>query len=37
MTPNRRFLPPWSFENIDAAFVVKDGSGQKVCVSPATV
>ena len=26
----RRFLPPWSVEDIDAAFVVKDGSGQKV-------
>jgi hypothetical protein len=29
MTP-RRFPAPWSFEDIDAAFVVKDGSGQKV-------
>jgi len=28
--PARRFPPPWSFEDIDAAFVVKDGSGQKV-------
>ena len=27
---SRRFPPPWSFEDIDAAFVVKDGSGQKV-------
>ena len=26
----RRFPPPWTFEDIDAAFVVKDGSGQKV-------
>jgi len=26
----RRFPPLWSFEDIDAAFVVKDGSGQKV-------
>jgi len=26
----RPFPPPWSFEDIDAAFVVKDGSGQKV-------
>jgi len=26
----RRFPPPWSFEDIDAAFVVKDGNGQKV-------
>jgi hypothetical protein len=29
-TGDRRFTPPWSFEDIDAAFVVKDGSGQKV-------
>jgi hypothetical protein len=29
MSP-RRFPPPWSVEDIDAAFVVKDGSGQKV-------
>src|SRR6516225_6737275 len=29
MSP-RRFPPPWSIEDIDAAFVVKDGSGQKV-------
>jgi hypothetical protein len=28
--PARRFPPPWSVEDIDAAFVVKDGSGQKV-------
>jgi hypothetical protein len=27
---SRRFPPPWSVEDIDAAFVVKDGSGQKV-------
>jgi hypothetical protein len=26
----RRFPPPWTFEDIDAAFVVKDGSGQKL-------
>jgi hypothetical protein len=26
----RRFPPPWSVEDIDAAFVVKDGSGQKL-------
>ena len=26
----RRFPPPWSVEDIDAAFAVKDGSGQKV-------
>ena len=30
MPAARRFPPPWSFEDIDAAFVVKDGSGQKV-------
>jgi hypothetical protein len=30
MKPTRRFPPPWTFEGIDAAFVVKDGSGQKV-------
>jgi hypothetical protein len=29
--PNpRRFPPPWSVEDIDAAFVVKDSSGQKL-------
>jgi hypothetical protein len=28
--PPRRFLPPWSVEDIDAAFVVKDGNGQKL-------
>jgi hypothetical protein len=27
---SRRFPPPWSVEDIDAAFVVKDGSGQKL-------
>jgi hypothetical protein len=26
----RRLPPPWSVEDIDAAFVVKDGSGQKL-------
>jgi hypothetical protein len=26
----RRFPPPWSIEDIDAAFVVKDGNGQKL-------
>jgi hypothetical protein len=31
MTPNgRRFPPPWSIEDIGAAFVVKDASGQKL-------
>jgi len=28
--PQLRFPPPWSVEDIDAAFIVKDGSGQKV-------
>ena len=27
---NRRFPPPWSVEDIGAAFVVKDSSGQKL-------
>jgi hypothetical protein len=26
--PARRFPPPWSVEDIDAAFVVKDSNGQ---------
>ena len=30
MPTSRRFPPPWSAEDIDAAFVVKHGSGQKV-------
>jgi hypothetical protein len=30
MTSPRRFPPPWSVEDIDAAFVVKDSNGQKV-------
>jgi hypothetical protein len=25
-----RFPPPWSVEDIDAAFVVKDSTGQKL-------
>ena len=29
MTP-RRFPAPWSIEDIGAAFVVKDGGGQKL-------
>jgi hypothetical protein len=29
VTP-RRFPPPWSIEDIGAAFVVKDSSGQKL-------
>jgi hypothetical protein len=28
--PVRRFPPPWSIEDIGAAFVVKDGGGQKL-------
>jgi hypothetical protein len=28
--PSRRFLPPWTVEDIDAAFVVTDGAGQKL-------
>ncbi len=28
--PNRRFPPPWSVEDIGAAFVVKDATGQKL-------
>jgi hypothetical protein len=27
---DRRFPPPWSVEDISAAFVVKDGSGQQL-------
>jgi hypothetical protein len=30
VTSPRRFPPPWSVEDIDAAFVVKDNSGQKL-------
>jgi hypothetical protein len=26
----RRFPPPWSVEELDACFVVKDASGQKL-------
>ena len=29
-TTARRFPPPWSIEDIGAAFVVKDGTGQKL-------
>ncbi len=25
-----RFPPPWSIEDIDAVFIVKDGAGQKL-------
>jgi hypothetical protein len=28
--PARRFLPPWSVEDIGAAFVMIDGGGQKL-------
>ncbi|MGC2081625.1 MAG: hypothetical protein WA728_37520 [Xanthobacteraceae bacterium] len=28
--PARRFLPAWSVEDIGAAYVVKDSSGQKL-------
>ncbi len=30
MTAQRRFPPPWSIEDIDAAFLVKDATGQKL-------
>ena len=30
MSDARRFPPPWSVEDIDAAFVVKDHGGQKL-------
>jgi hypothetical protein len=30
MPSNRRFPPPMSIEDIGAAFVVKDGAGQKL-------
>jgi hypothetical protein len=26
----RRFPPPWSVEELDACFIVKDGTGQKL-------
>jgi hypothetical protein len=28
--PKRRYPPPWAVEDIGAAFVVKDGAGQKL-------
>jgi len=28
--PERRFPPPWSIEELDACFVVRDASGQKL-------
>ena len=30
MADRRSFTPPWSVEDIGAAFVVKDGTGKKV-------
>jgi hypothetical protein len=30
MPPSRRFPPPWSIEDIGAAYVVKDSGGQKL-------
>jgi len=30
MTSPRRFPPPWTVEELDAAFVVKDSAGQKL-------
>ena len=27
---NRRFPPPWTVEELNACFVVKDGGGQKL-------
>jgi hypothetical protein len=33
MPAPRRFPPPWSVDELEACFVVKDGSGQKLsCV-----
>ena len=28
--PSRRFPPPWTVEELDACFVVKDSAGQKL-------
>jgi hypothetical protein len=28
--PERRFPPPWSVDELEACFVVKDGAGQKL-------
>jgi hypothetical protein len=28
--PARRFPPPWSVDELEACFVVKDGAGQKL-------
>ena len=30
MMPDRRFPPPWSIEDIGAAFVVRDSAGQQL-------
>jgi len=30
VTSPRRFPPPWSVEELDACFVVRDASGQKL-------
>jgi hypothetical protein len=30
VTETRRFPPPWSFEELDACFVVNDNGGQKL-------
>jgi len=30
MSDGRRFPPPWSVEELDACFFVKDGAGQKL-------
>jgi hypothetical protein len=32
MPTNRRFPPPWSIEDIGAAFVVKDNGGQSSAI-----
>jgi hypothetical protein len=32
-TPARRFPPPWSIEDIGAAFVVKDGGSKAVSLA----
>jgi hypothetical protein len=30
MLPPRHFPPPWSVEELDAFFIVKDSAGQKI-------
>jgi endo-1,4-beta-D-glucanase Y len=30
MNSNRRFPPPWSVEELEACFVVRDNAGQKL-------